>query len=88
MFVSDPALVDPALAAIADEGLPAAEAIEQAAAKQADVLAALEDEYFRARATEAQPGVAAKVRAIRLLGELDRFTSEYLRLACTTLVCQ
>jgi phosphoenolpyruvate-protein phosphotransferase len=52
LFVRDPALVDQALGAIAEEGLSADEAIALAAAKQADVLAALEDEYFRARAAD------------------------------------
>lgn len=52
LFVKDPALVDQALTAIADEGLGAAEAIGLAAAKQADILGALEDDYFRARAAD------------------------------------
>ncbi len=52
LFVKDPALVDQALTVIADEGLDAVEAIGLAAAKQADILAAVEDEYFRARAAD------------------------------------
>src|SRR5258707_132528 len=63
LFVRDPALVDQAVAAIADEGLVAPEAIERAAAKQADVLAALEDEYFRARAADIRD-VGKRVAAI------------------------
>src|SRR5438132_8938762 len=52
LFVRDPALVEPALAAIADAGLGAVEAITLASADQADTLARLEDEYFRARAAD------------------------------------
>ena len=63
LFVGDPALVDQALAAIAEEGLAAADAIGMAAAKQADVLAALEDEYFRARAADVRD-VGKRVAAI------------------------
>ena len=63
LFVNDPALADQALAAIADEGLHAAEAIGLVAARQADVLAALEDEYFRARAADIRD-VGKRVAAI------------------------
>jgi phosphoenolpyruvate-protein phosphotransferase len=52
LFVKDPALVEPALAAIASEGLSAVDAIATAAANQAEILAGLEDEYFRARAAD------------------------------------
>jgi phosphocarrier protein FPr len=52
LFAQDPALVGQALAAIADEGLAAAEAIAVAAAAQADILAGVEDDYFRARAAD------------------------------------
>lgn len=63
LFVKDPALVDPALAAIDAEGLCAAEAIAISAATQADVLAALQDEYFRARAADIRD-VGRRVSAI------------------------
>jgi phosphoenolpyruvate-protein phosphotransferase len=63
MFVRDPALVESALAAIAEDGLSAVEAIAAASAKQADVLAALEDEYFRARAADIRD-VGKRVAAI------------------------
>src|SRR5919202_941561 len=65
LFVKDPALVEQALAAIAEEGLGAAEAIAVAAAAQADILAGVEDDYFRAR--------AADVRDVgkRVVGILD-----------------
>ena len=52
LFAKDPALVEPALAAIADRGLSAVEAISLAAAKQADALAGVDDEYFAARAAD------------------------------------
>jgi phosphoenolpyruvate-protein phosphotransferase len=52
LFANDPALVEPALTAIAEEGLGAVEAIAAASAKQADMLAGLDDEYFRARAAD------------------------------------
>src|SRR6266852_8153635 len=52
MFARDPALVEPALSAIADDGIDALEAIGQAAAMQADTLAGVDDEYFRARAAD------------------------------------
>jgi phosphoenolpyruvate-protein phosphotransferase len=52
MFARDPALVEPALTAIAEQGLDAFEAIGLAAAVQADTLAAVDDEYFRARAAD------------------------------------
>ena len=41
---------------------------------------------LHARTAEAQPRVAPEVRAVRLLGELDRFTRERLRFARATLV--
>jgi phosphoenolpyruvate-protein phosphotransferase len=63
LFVRDPALVESALAAIADDGLSAVEAIAAASARQADVLAALEDEYFRARAADVRD-VGKRVVAI------------------------
>lgn len=63
LFVKDPALVDPALAAIAHEGLSPLEAIRVATRQQADVLAALDDEYFRARASDIRD-VGKRVAAI------------------------
>src|SRR5581483_5088451 len=63
LFARDPALVDLALAAIANEGLTAVAAIEAASNKQADVLAALDDEYFRARAADIRD-VGGRVAAI------------------------
>jgi phosphoenolpyruvate-protein phosphotransferase len=63
LFVQDPVLVDQALAAIADDGLGAADAIGLAAATQADVLATLEDDYFRARAADVRD-VGKRVAAI------------------------
>jgi phosphoenolpyruvate-protein phosphotransferase (PTS system enzyme I) len=63
LFVKDPLLVDQALAAIAEKGLGAAEAIEVAAATHAEILAALEDEYFRARAADIRD-VGKRVAAI------------------------
>lgn len=52
LFARDPALVDPALRGIATEGRSAVQAIEIAAAEQAGVLAAVDDEYFRERAAD------------------------------------
>jgi len=52
MFARDPALVEPALTAIAEEGRGALEAISVAAAMHADTLAGVDDEYFRARAAD------------------------------------
>jgi len=63
LFARDPVLVDLALAAIANEGLTAVEAIDAAANKQADVLAALDDDYFRARAADIRD-VGKRVAAI------------------------
>jgi phosphoenolpyruvate-protein phosphotransferase len=63
LFAGDPALVDLALAAIANEGLTAVEAIDAASNKQADVLAALDDDYFRARAADIRD-VGKRVAAI------------------------
>ena len=63
LFARDPVLVDQALAAIANEGLTAVEAIEAASNKQADVLAALDDEYFSARAADIRD-VGKRVAAI------------------------
>ena len=63
LFARDPVLVDQALAAIANEGLTAVEAIEAASNKQADVLAALDDEYFSARAADVRD-VGKRVAAI------------------------
>jgi phosphoenolpyruvate-protein phosphotransferase len=51
LFARDPALVDPALEAIQD-GRRAVEAIEMAAAEQADRLAAVDDAYFQERAAD------------------------------------
>src|SRR5919199_2446919 len=63
LFAKDPALVDQALAAIAEHGLSAAEAIDTAATQQAGVLAAIDDEYFRARAADIRD-VGKRVAAI------------------------
>ena len=63
LFVTDPALVDQALAAITENGVDAAQAILFAADSQSDVLAALEDEYFRARAADIRD-VGKRVAAI------------------------
>jgi len=51
LFARDPAIVDPAVAAIRD-GSGAVAAIERSAAEQAEQLAALEDDYFRERASD------------------------------------
>jgi phosphoenolpyruvate-protein phosphotransferase len=51
LFAADPGIVDPALAAIED-GASAAEAIDRVAAEQADILAGVDDEYFRERAAD------------------------------------
>jgi phosphoenolpyruvate-protein phosphotransferase len=63
LFVRDSALVDPAFAAIVEHGIGASEAIETSAARQAEVLASLEDEYFRARAADIRD-VGKRVAAI------------------------
>jgi phosphoenolpyruvate-protein phosphotransferase len=63
LFAKDPALVGPALAAIADDGLGAGEAIARAAASQANILAGVDDEYFRARAADIRD-VGKRVAAI------------------------
>jgi multiphosphoryl transfer protein len=51
LFARDPSIVDPAIASIR-EGLGAVGAIERAAAQQAEVLAGLDDAYFRERAAD------------------------------------
>jgi phosphoenolpyruvate-protein phosphotransferase len=51
LFAADPGIVEPALAAI-DDGASAAEAIDRVTAAQADVLAGVDDEYFRERAAD------------------------------------
>jgi phosphoenolpyruvate-protein phosphotransferase len=51
LFARDPGIVDPAMALI-DAGTPAAEAIDRAAAEQADLLAGVDDDYFRERAAD------------------------------------
>jgi phosphoenolpyruvate-protein phosphotransferase len=51
LFARDPGIVDPALALI-EAGAPAAEAIDRAAAEQADKLAGVDDDYFRERAAD------------------------------------
>jgi phosphoenolpyruvate-protein phosphotransferase len=51
MFAADPGIIEPALAAI-DAGADAAEAIDRVTAEQADVLAGVDDEYFRERAAD------------------------------------
>jgi phosphocarrier protein FPr len=52
LFARDPGLVEPALRAIEQDGRSAAEAIELAAAQQADQLAAVDDAYFRERSAD------------------------------------
>ena len=51
LFAADPGIVEPAIAAI-DAGASAAEAIDRVTAEQADVLAGVDDEYFRERAAD------------------------------------
>lgn len=51
LFAADPGIVGPAMAAI-DDGASAAEAIDRITAEQADVLAGVDDEYFRERAAD------------------------------------
>jgi phosphoenolpyruvate-protein phosphotransferase len=51
LFARDPGIVEPAMALI-DAGTPAAEAIDRAAAEQADLLAGVDDDYFRERAAD------------------------------------
>ena len=51
IFVRDPGLVEPALAAVA-AGESAAHAFDRVAAAQADQLASVDDEYFRERAAD------------------------------------
>jgi phosphoenolpyruvate-protein phosphotransferase len=65
LLAKDPALVDQALAAIADEGHDAATAIALAAAQQASILESLDDDYIRARAADIRD-VGKRVAAIVL----------------------
>lgn len=51
LFAADPGIVEPAMAAI-DAGATASEAIDRVTAEQADVLAGVDDEYFRERAAD------------------------------------
>jgi phosphoenolpyruvate-protein phosphotransferase len=51
LFAADPGIVAPAMVAI-DEGASAAEAIDRITAEQADLLAGVDDEYFRERAAD------------------------------------
>jgi phosphoenolpyruvate-protein phosphotransferase len=51
IFARDPGLIEPALAAIR-EGASAEEAIDRAAAEQAEALAGIDDEYLRERAAD------------------------------------
>jgi phosphoenolpyruvate-protein phosphotransferase len=51
IFARDPGIVDPAIAAIRG-GATAEEAIDRVAAEQADVLAGVDDAYFRERAAD------------------------------------
>ncbi|MEA2545813.1 MAG: multiphosphoryl transfer protein, partial [Chloroflexota bacterium] len=46
LFARDPGILDPALAAIA-AGVSALEAIDRVSAEQADLLAGVDDDYFR-----------------------------------------
>ena len=67
LFATDPAIVDPALAAIA-EGASAADAIEKATTEQADILAGVDDDYFRERAADVRD--VGKRVVDRLLGRV------------------
>jgi phosphocarrier protein FPr len=51
LFAADPGIVEPAMAAI-DAGASASDAIDRITAEQADVLAGVDDEYFRERAAD------------------------------------
>ena len=51
LFARDPGIVEPALALI-DAGASASEAIDRASAEQADMLAGVDDDYFRERAAD------------------------------------
>jgi multiphosphoryl transfer protein len=51
LFARDPGILDPSLAAVAD-GASAVEAIDRVAAEQADLLAGVDDAYFRERAAD------------------------------------
>jgi phosphoenolpyruvate-protein phosphotransferase len=51
LFARDPGIVEPALALI-DAGASASEAIDRASAEQADLLAGVDDDYFRERAAD------------------------------------
>lgn len=51
VFAADPGIVEPAMAAI-DAGASAEEAIDRVSAEQADLLAGVDDEYFRERAAD------------------------------------
>jgi len=51
LFARDPGIVAPSLAAVAD-GASAVEAIDRVAAEQADLLAGVDDAYFRERAAD------------------------------------
>ena len=51
LFARDPGIIGPAMALI-ESGRHAADAIERAAADQADMLAAVDDAYFRERAAD------------------------------------
>jgi phosphocarrier protein FPr len=51
LFARDPGILDPALAAIA-AGVSALEAIDRVSAEQADLLAGVDDDYFRERAAD------------------------------------
>jgi multiphosphoryl transfer protein len=51
LFARDPGIVEPALALI-EAGASASEAIDRASAEQADMLAGVDDDYFRERAAD------------------------------------
>ena len=51
LFARDPGILDPALAAVS-AGASAVEAIDRVAAEQADLLAGVDDAYFRERAAD------------------------------------
>ena len=51
LFARDPGILEPALAAVAD-GASAVEAVDRVAAEQADLLAGVDDAYFRERAAD------------------------------------
>jgi phosphotransferase system enzyme I (PtsI) len=70
LFARDPGIVSPAIALVA-AGSSAEEAILRATSEQADVLAAVDDEYFRERAADVRD-VGRRVAAILTRQRLPR----------------